>query len=270
MPPAASTTSFEPMQVDAPVISNKPGELPNPPRRQTPSHRGHSGRRHGGRHGRGHSPYQKEPNSEALHAFTRFFRAEAQASKPLTFSYQRHWTHFRDPLYPEELATRKEAHAFEQRVRAEHQQEYSLRQREQRARHMTLDNRPMAHAVLSKPHLPYPKAKVAHHTPHPTPPTRTQVTATVSAPAPTPAPALTAPSPSVSDPLTNLDEEIDTLIHESEKMDLEAEARRLGFTTTELFGRVLIAGLVAIDLLMVLLFLDAMNSMNLQPPAVPA
>ncbi|KAG1778004.1 hypothetical protein EV702DRAFT_1196803 [Suillus placidus] len=139
------------------------------------------------------------------------------------------------------------------------------KKRRQRARHLTLDNRPTARVVVSKPRPHYPKAKVDHNPPRPAPPARKLAAAHVSAPSLTPAPAVTAPSPSVSEPLTDLDEEIDSLINESEKMDLEAEARRLGFTTTELFGRVLIAGLVVIDLLMVLLFLDAMNSMNLQP-----
>ncbi|KAG2339121.1 hypothetical protein BDR05DRAFT_951423 [Suillus weaverae] len=121
-----------------------------------------------------------------------------------------------------------------------------------------------ASKTIPKPRLPYPKPKVAHHPPHPAAPTRTLVVAHVSTP--TPVLAVTTPSPSVSEPLTELDE-IDSLIHESKKMDLEAKAHRLGFTTTKLFGRVLIIGLVVIDLLMVLLFLDAMNSMNLQPSA---
>jgi hypothetical protein len=114
--------------------------------------------------------------------------------------------------------------------------------------------------------------------PHParplSPPHKAGETTTVTraptshAPEPSPVPMLATASPVVvpnpQEITTQTDEEINSLIAESEKMDLEAEARCLGFTTSDLFGRVVITGLLVINALTLLLLLAAMNSMQLQ------
>jgi hypothetical protein len=79
------------------------------------------------------------------------------------------------------------------------------------------------------------------------------------------APASPTPSPPAPVPEADPDAEIDALIADSEQMDIEAEARRLGFSTSDLFGRPIFLGLVINNLLtLTLLLLGAMNSMNLQ------
>ncbi|KAG2145397.1 uncharacterized protein EDB93DRAFT_1251495 [Suillus bovinus] len=82
-----STPAVNAMNIDHPADWKEPGEHYPTPR---PSR---------GRGGCNHSPRQCEHDSDALSAFTCFFRAEAQAK---------------------ELATRKEVHAFDQQIRAEH------------------------------------------------------------------------------------------------------------------------------------------------------
>ncbi|KIK31646.1 hypothetical protein CY34DRAFT_814556, partial [Suillus luteus UH-Slu-Lm8-n1] len=130
------------MNVDQAAI-REPGEV-TPHLADTPPHgrpaRGGRGRRRNWRRGGGHPRPRHEDNSNAMGAFTRFFKAEAQASESRRMRAPRPPTHFvrRHPL--EELATRKEAHAFAQLVRAEREAD-ALRIRA-RGRHLSLDNRP--------------------------------------------------------------------------------------------------------------------------------
>lgn len=69
----------------------------------------------------------------------------------------------------------------------------------------------------------------------------------------------------MSTPFTNTDAKIDKLIADSEQMDLEAEACHLGFSTSDLFGRLLLI-CVAVNILLTLslLVLGVMNFINLQ------
>ncbi|KAG1738043.1 hypothetical protein EDD22DRAFT_959583, partial [Suillus occidentalis] len=79
------------------------------------------------------------------------------------------------------------------------------------------------------------------------------------------APASSAPpAPPTPSPSPDTGAEIDNLIAESEQMDIEAEARRLGFSTADLFGRVLIVSSLTNTLLIIALLIGAMHSMNIQ------
>lgn len=248
-----------PMLVDEPTPLREPGELPNPPRHSHPPG-GRGGRRRGGRKGRGFSHPRQESNSDALHAFTRFFRAEAQASKPYVPVPSRRRTHVRFPLTLEELAIRKEAHAFERQIRAEREREIASHRRPPSSRHLTLDNR---HAEHRRPSTSNKPREGRHPAPPARPSAAPTTTAQVIAAAVASASASPAPAPvPVPSPVTDTDAEIDALIAESETVDLETEARAFGFSTSDLFGSVLTISLGLNAVLTVLL--GAMNSMNLQ------
>ncbi|KAG1768670.1 hypothetical protein EDD22DRAFT_843950 [Suillus occidentalis] len=254
-----------PMLVDEPTPTREPGELANPPR-HSHSPGGRGGRRRGGRKGRGFSHPRQESNSDALHAFTRFFRAEAQASKPNTSVPSQRRTHLRFPLSPEELAIRKEAHAFERQIRAEREREIAANRRPQSSRHLTLDNRQAEHR------RPLPSRK-PRSSGHPAPPSQppaapaatAQVIAAAVASAPAPPTPVPVPAPAT---VTNTDAEIDALIAESENVDLETEARAFGFSTSDLFGSVLTISLGLNAVLTILL--GAMHSMNIQSDVASA
>ncbi|KAG1846900.1 hypothetical protein C8R48DRAFT_677701 [Suillus tomentosus] len=212
--------------------------------------RGNFVRRRGGRRDRGLASPPDHPNPDALNAFTRFFMAEAQAK---------------------ELATRKEAHAFEQRLRSErrHERDYrphsygrdrdrEVHRQREAARfadrpgppspHRTLDNRPRRH---SRP----PRAQ-PHEVPLPQSPSMS-----ITPPPSLPSPA-SAPTP--ADHAGDLGADIDSLIAESKQMDLEAEARRHGFTAEELFGSVFLLGLLTIVNITLPVLLAAMGTMNIE------
>ncbi|KAG1870366.1 hypothetical protein C8R48DRAFT_670751 [Suillus tomentosus] len=213
--------------------------------------------RRGGRRDRGLALPPDNPSPDALNAFTRFFMAEAQAK---------------------ELATRKEAHAFEQRLRSERRRERDYRPRpygrdsrrethHQReathftgrpgppSPHRTLDNHPRHHsrAPRAQPHeVPLPQSPAMSITPPP------------SLPSP-------ASAPTPADQAGDLGADIDSLIAESEQMDLEAEARHHGFTAEELFGSVVLLGLLTIVNISLFVLLAAMGTMNIEStPALPA
>ncbi|KAG2098913.1 uncharacterized protein F5147DRAFT_777430 [Suillus discolor] len=198
----------------------------------------------------GQFPPPDHPNSDALNVFMHFFVAEAQAK---------------------ELATRKEAHAFKQRLHSErdrdqdyrhrpHGRDRKLERHHQReathfasrralsSLHRMLDNRPVHRHDLprTQPHeVPLPQSPSMSITPPPS----------------LPSPA--SPSPP-AEPAGDLGADIDSLIAESEQMDLEAEARRRGFTTEELFGSVVLLGLVTIVNMSLLVLLAAMGTMNIE------
>ncbi|KAG1823035.1 hypothetical protein EV424DRAFT_1538692 [Suillus variegatus] len=223
--------------------------------------RGHFVRRHAGHRGRGQLPPLDQPNSDALNAFTQFFVAEAQAK---------------------ELATWKEAHAFEQRIHSERycnrdshsryhgQDRESERHRMREACHFA--DRPVPpslHRTLDncRSRRPNPPRAQPLGVPHPIVP-RAQSLEVPESPSMsiTPPPSLPSPSPvpSPAEPAGDLGANIDSLIAESEQMDLEAEARCHGFTAEELFGSVILLGLITIVNVSLLILLAAMGTMNLE------
>ncbi|KAG1880730.1 hypothetical protein C8R48DRAFT_767508 [Suillus tomentosus] len=118
-----------------------------------------------------------------------------------------------------------------------------------------LDNRPRHHA---RP----PRAQ-PHEVPLPQSPTMSI----------TPPPSLPSPASahSPADHAADLGADIDSLIAESEQMDLEAEARHHGFTAEELFGSVVLLGLLTLVNISLLILLAAMGTMNIESaPAPPA
>lgn len=131
------------MNIDTPVPTKIRGSYTP----QSHSGRGrHSSRRHDWYKGQG-GPYQHKAqmqNADAMSAFTSFFRAEAEASKPSLTLCQQTFTDRWVPPRKEELATRKEAHASNQQVWAEHHSEFS--QYHQCSHHLTLDNRHVPHS----------------------------------------------------------------------------------------------------------------------------
>jgi hypothetical protein len=198
--------------------------------------RGHcSGRQRGWRGRRSNPSYGRESNSDALNTFTRFFRAEAQAK---------------------ELATRKEAHAFDQQVKAEcHCERTHL---SHHTTNQSLDNR--THRRAPPPRVPPSRTSASSH-PHrvvsPTPDTVAQViAAAISAnPQQTPKPAPPAP--------TTLDEGPDVLniVAATEQMDIDAEAQ----FQSSFFGRVAMRYLPLVNLLILLYLVAAFGGPQQNP-----
>lgn len=97
-----------------------------------------------------------------------------------------------------------------------------------------------------------------------------QVIASAVATAPASSAPPASPAPPAPGPTPGMDAEIDNLMAESEQMDLEAEARRLGFSTADLFGRVLVVSTLTNTLLIIILLIGAMHSMNIQSECAPS
>lgn len=115
--PSLSPPPNDAMLVDVEPTQREPGEFTQTCR-STQVGRGRPGRGRRGRGGHPFPPRRPEEDVDTLGAFTRFFRAEAQASELACADTDRAFTHCPSP-YPEELATRKESHAFDQELRAE-------------------------------------------------------------------------------------------------------------------------------------------------------
>ncbi|KAJ8580554.1 hypothetical protein M405DRAFT_889215 [Rhizopogon salebrosus TDB-379] len=158
-----------------------------------------TGRSQGWRGGRNHSSYHREPNSDAMNAFTRFFHAEAQAK---------------------ELATRKEAHVFDQQVRAEREQGRSRRpDARQSSHHLSLDNRAHHRGPPLRAHPPNAAVRGPAPTRTAAPPTVAQVIAAANSAHQCPTPVTSSPNPTVLDTGRDVLE----IVAATEQMDLDTE-----------------------------------------------
>ncbi|KAG1840509.1 hypothetical protein F4604DRAFT_1690745 [Suillus subluteus] len=246
--PFASLTND--MVVDSPVPAREPGELFTPARHQGLSSRGRGNRHCNGRGGRGrHSSLRESQNSDAMGAFTRFFRAKAEAKK---------------------LAIRKEAHTFDELLCSECRLWHS----HSRPRAPTIclwtivvSDVPLTTPVEGTPglqseDLPGQQLMLPTASPHPTAALLFKHTLNL------PTPRLSTPFTSApTSPDTAIDHSSDVaeLIAEAEQMDLEAEARCAGFSSTEeMFGRVLLACSLMMNALTLLVLLAAMNIQTAQ------
>ncbi|KIK38200.1 hypothetical protein CY34DRAFT_405380 [Suillus luteus UH-Slu-Lm8-n1] len=239
------------MIVDSSAPTFEPGELPTAAHSQGHSTRGRGSRRRGGRGGRGRrSSLRESQNSDAMSAFTRFFRAEAEASKLRRHPIARRRSNYPRFPSPEELAIRKEAHAFNEMIKAERKHRHT-HHHSNRSPHLSLDNRgprrPSSDNRGRSSRVPVPAAdppQTRTTQSHSAPPcgltpqfdsgaprTAAEVISAACAQSSTSTPFSIAPnSPNhVVDPGSD----VATLIAEAEQMDLEAEARRNGFSSTE-------------------------------------
>ncbi|KAG1877051.1 hypothetical protein C8R48DRAFT_669038 [Suillus tomentosus] len=272
--PPNALVDVDAMSVDMTPPPDEPGEI-----HHAPSH-SHRGRRHPRRRrwNRGGPPtYQRESsNSDAMSAFTRFFRAEAEASKPsVTFVRSPHLTS-PVPSPPEELATRKEAHAFNQMVRAERKQDYA-RPRPAPAPNMSLDNRrgpghprsSRGHTSGNKPpggsaSWPY-NAYAVKYSPQP-PPARspsTHMTAAQLIAAVVEEDARKPPtaSPSPASVADDTGRDVSEIVAAAERLDLEQEARLHNALDGEFLGKLLMIGLLVSNLLMTYLLAASLGAM---------
>ncbi|KAG1846137.1 hypothetical protein C8R48DRAFT_677931 [Suillus tomentosus] len=195
-----------------------------------------------------------------MSAFTRFFRAEAQASKYPSGYRLPAGTYFarRTPL--EELAIRKEAHAFDQLLRAER----SARSREYSpyrpgGRNFKLDNRPPLHDLPSENgqsrraprHSP-------RHSPRKGPTTAAQVIAEVKTNAAAilvspPAPIAITPDPGP---------DVEEIIAAAEQLDLEQSSNLQDITPDDVFGRYISVSLLVVNTLTLLTLIAAFASIS--------
>ncbi|KAG0692130.1 hypothetical protein DFH29DRAFT_1009311 [Suillus ampliporus] len=198
-----------------------------------------SGHHNRPRHNRGwrpnHAPqhHRREPDSDALNAFTCFFRTEAQAK---------------------ELATRKEAHAFDQMLRAERERHYSHPKPSRHVPNLSLDNR-----GRHRSSLPRTVPATQWDTPSAPVPSAAQV---ISA-------AITsnsiAPPPPISSVPCSLDDQgpdVLEIISAMEQSDLENSSLPQSMTETELFGRLVTVGLLLTTVLT--LFVAAFGSLEVR------
>ncbi|KAG1736161.1 uncharacterized protein EDB91DRAFT_1083489 [Suillus paluster] len=242
-----SVSPPEPMVVDA---GQEPGEIPhrssNPP--NSGNHR-RSGCRRGWanpprRHGFANPTHHDDSNSDALNTFTRFFRAEAQAK---------------------ELATRKEAHAFDLEVHAEHdcdrRREHSHHSHSCKNPNLTLDNRGHRHdRPLRIPSQTRP-APAVQSSPPSGPSTVAQVIAAASAASvPHPAP----PAASSTSPTPDEGPDIADIISATEQMDIDNAAH----FQAEFFGKVFVLVYLVTLVLTLAVTLAAWGSVPHTGPAV--
>ncbi|KAG1844459.1 hypothetical protein F4604DRAFT_1689085 [Suillus subluteus] len=222
-------------------------------------------------------------NSDAMSAFTPFFHAEAEASKTREILDKIHCSKAHLPSTLEELATRKEAHAFHKMVQAEQRLSHSCPSSFQ---NMSLDNRGQSHSPYDghscNPQPPPSHARGLRHPAgspgsftgvRPSPrsnPDPPRMVAQVIAEANTEALASTPFTTAPSSPGSAIDQgaDISDLITEAEHMDLEATACCHGLTPEELLGRVILVCSLLVNVLTLLVLLAAINTMTLQVPAV--
>ncbi|KAG1862396.1 hypothetical protein C8R48DRAFT_799831 [Suillus tomentosus] len=222
-----------------------------------------------------HQREARSQNADAMSAFTSFFRAEAEASKPPLNLSQRKFTNCRSRPRKEELATRKEAHAFSQQVRAECHSEPS--RYHQRARHLTLDNR----------HVPRSSGRNNGHRdqrddsrpaggPSPRVPnpfvTRAPPPPTTQAPAMTAAQLIAAvveeearhPTIAQPPPLTPAIDpgpDVSEIVDAAERLDLERAARESEFSDTDFFGKLVVLALLVLHAILTYSLVDSLSAM---------
>ncbi|KAG2116519.1 uncharacterized protein F5147DRAFT_768897 [Suillus discolor] len=196
MRPRSLTPIDVDMLSDELPIRVEPGEQVDAPRHSRPGR---------GRPGRNAPPRQREYDSDALSAFTHFFRAKAQAK---------------------ELAIRKEAHAFDQQIRAERSCPFTGHR--PHGRNMTVDYCRPRREPTRRP----PRSKTLPSSRAP-PATAAQVIAdivnntdTILTPAPTPAAPVIDPSP-----------DMEEIIAAAEQLDLKQVGQMQGVTTENVFSR---------------------------------
>ncbi|KAG1870540.1 hypothetical protein C8R48DRAFT_670883 [Suillus tomentosus] len=234
-PPAQAPAHYA-MVVDDPPAEIEPGEHAGPNRPPRPR-QGGRGRYHRGRGGRYNPPPQREQDSNALGAFTRFFRAEAQAK---------------------ELATRKEAHAFDELLRNERLRNERLRNfvpyRAPRGRNLTLGHRPSSSPApresARRPQQPRPS------TARRAPATAAQVIAEVSRNTT----AILAPPPTPVIPVPDPGPDVEEIIAAAEQLDLERARNLPDVTTEDVLGRCALIYLVVAHSLLLIGFLAAFAS----------
>jgi hypothetical protein len=252
------TMSFTPAHTgDAMIVDHAPivaesGEISGvdtyPPRQARRNGRG----RRNWQKERGNPSFRRESNADAMSAFTRFFRAEAQASKPpgVTYSSGRSNSRYFPPK--EELAVRKEAHAFDRMLRAERGHNHSPRpSTTTRGHHRSLDNRNRHHR---DPPRNLTTSKACSATPPVAPLTVSQVIEAANLAATrAPSPILLTPAPAV-DPGRDVTEII-------------ADAKALDDMSTEDFiGRVALIGLFISNLLTLFVMAAAFGSLKTSTP----
>ncbi|KAG1845599.1 hypothetical protein C8R48DRAFT_678098 [Suillus tomentosus] len=176
-----------------------------------------------------------------MSAFTSFFRAEAEASKPPLASLQQKFANRRTSPRTEELATRKEAHAFHQQVRAERHSESSRIMDDAGESKQFLANRgPRDQRANPRPMKgPAPRAPHPFVNRAPSPP-KTQgsgmtaaqlIAAVVEEEARHPTIVQPPPLTPVLDPGPDVSEIVDA----AERLDLERAARESEFSDTDFF-----------------------------------
>ncbi|KAG1793591.1 uncharacterized protein HD556DRAFT_1308458 [Suillus plorans] len=270
--------------IEIPLVDAMNVDIPTPVeiRDPYPSH-SHSGR--GRRSSRRRDwykerggPYQHEArtqNADAMSAFTSFFRAEAEASKPSQTLRRRTFPDRRAPPRKEELATQKEAHAFRQQVRAERHSESS--RYHQRSHHLTLDNRHVPHSssrsrgTRDQRAGPHPMGRPAPRAPDPfanqaPPPPKVQapamtaaqlIAAVVEDDARNPTVVLPPPLAPVPDPGPDVSEIVDA----AERLDLERASRVSEFSDTEFFGKLVILAFLLSHVILIGILVDTYSAM---------
>ncbi|KAG1850406.1 hypothetical protein F4604DRAFT_1687101 [Suillus subluteus] len=244
------------MSIDKPSFGPKPSELTNAHRPPHPQ-RGRSGRSSRGRGGHTRPPCQREHDSDALSAFTHFFCAEAQASKPPQRAPAPPPAYHGRLAFAEELATCKEAHAFDQLVHAEWAQDAAPYC--PCGRNLTLDHhghprgQPFALNQGRRPHQPQPQPA-----PHPALPSAAQIIADATNNAsmlltPAPAPAIPVPDPRP---------DVSEIIAAAEQLDLEQAVNMPDITHEDVFGRVVSVGLLVTNMLTLAILLAVFTSVT--------
>ncbi|KAG1733848.1 uncharacterized protein EDB91DRAFT_1251155 [Suillus paluster] len=172
------------------------------------------------------------PNKYALGAFTWFFHAEVQVK---------------------ELATRKEAHAFDQMLKSEREHNYSCLSQLHRGANLSIDNR--NHQRVPQSRNTAPTQRVTH----PTPPLSTAqvISATISSNSAATPPIVNSPPPT-----DNPGPDILDIISAGEQSYLMNSAHPHSMTESELFGRVVVLGLLATNVLTLLALIAAFGSME--------
>ena len=253
----------EPMIVDNPPSSCEPGKIQarchDHASRGNPAHRGCKRGWHGGR---GKPPHHREPNSEALSVFTRFFRAEAQASMKPHTAFPAQNTKCRVPPLAEELATCKEAHAFSQQIRAKREQRYEPRTipSTRRNPNMSLDNRNHHREHVSHSHPVRPASAASAPLADSASQVAKQVVAIATSTPMNPS-SVVAPAPATS----FNDADILQLIASSEQDDLSSEQDDLNREPqlrSEFLGRFLITCLLVINVLTLIAIAVASGTMQ--------
>ncbi|KAG1806683.1 uncharacterized protein HD556DRAFT_1436624 [Suillus plorans] len=182
--------------------------------------------------------------------------AEAQASEHTRDDTFRTPTHLCS-FYPEELATRKEAHTFDQEIRAERARE--LRRYGHRSHNLTLDHRNSVSGPSFRSSHPnyYPRERLVHsHWPKPH--TTAQVIAEVNSNAAT----ILAPAPARIVPATDPGPDIEEIIAAAEQLDLKQASRMPDVTTKDIFSRLILIGILIVNVLTLVLLSAAFASIG--------
>ncbi|KAG1800819.1 uncharacterized protein HD556DRAFT_1304816 [Suillus plorans] len=259
MPLIGHGPSVNDMVVDDPAPPRISKQTPGP-RRERSSHHGRGYRHRGGRRGHDLPPRARESNSDAMSAFTRFFRAEAQASEYPSGPRIPAGAYFARRYPLEELAIRKEAHAFDQLLRAER----SARTREfspyrPGGRNIKLDNRhpPQGHPFRNE-QTRRPPRHTSGRAPRNGPTTAAQVIAEVT----NNAAAILAPSPAPAVVIPDPGPDVEEIIAAAEQLDLEQSGHLLDITPDDVFGRYIPVGLLLVNTLTLLVLIAAFASVS--------